>query len=218
MSFDTGATFGFLLFDGAEELDFAGPWELAGLWSRHAGGPTHCLVVSESGGPVNCAQGLKVHADAAFEDCPNLDYLLIPGGEGTRKAVNNPALLAFISAQARHCRSLLSVCTGSLVLQAAGLLEGRQATTYWGLLDTLRQRGVEVVEERFVHDDPVWTSAGVSAGMDMLLAFIAHTAGEDTAAQVQFLAEYYPDDQVYGTPGDHPQAPAYVRRRSDKSR
>jgi transcriptional regulator GlxA family with amidase domain len=106
---------------------------------------------------------------------------------------------------------MLSVCTGSFVLQAAGLLAGRSATTYWSLLPALRELGVPVLEQRFVHDGPVWTSAGVSAGTDMMLAYIAHVAGDDAAGKVQLSAEYYPAATRYGRQAEDPRAPAYVR-------
>lgn len=205
--------FGILVFDQAEELDFAGPWEMLTMWSRHVGGPETCLVVAERDKPVICAKGLSVNPHVSFEECPALDYLLIPGGQGTRREVHNPALLSFVTAQAESCRAVLSVCTGSFVLHAAGLLSGKRATTYWGSLDRLRALGdVAVVEDRFVRDGDIWSSAGVSAGTDMMLAFIASVAGEETAGRVQLLAEYYPSAVRYGGRGSHADAPAYTRR------
>ncbi|WP_407351135.1 DJ-1/PfpI family protein [Luteimonas sp. R10] len=108
---------------------------------------------------------------------------------------------------------MLSVCTGSFLLHAAGLLAGRKATTHWGSLERLRALGdVEVVEERFVRDGTVWSSSGISAGIDLTLAFIAETAGEDAAAKVQFASEYYPSTKRYGTlHKTHHSAPAYAR-------
>jgi len=108
---------------------------------------------------------------------------------------------------------VLSVCTGSFVLHAAGLLAGRRVTTHWASLDRLRALGdVNVVEERFVRDGKIWSSAGVSAGIDLTLAFIADVAGEEAAAKVQFASEYYPSDKRYGTlHNTHASAPAYAR-------
>jgi transcriptional regulator GlxA family with amidase domain len=121
-------------------------------------------------------------------------------------------LLAFVGAQGRACTAVMSVCTGAFVLHAAGLLSGRKATTHWASLDRLRALGdVEVVEERFVRDGRIWTSAGVSAGIDMTLAFIAAEAGEETAGRVQLAAEYYPSVSRYGGAGIHGQAPGYAR-------
>lgn len=204
--------FGVLVFNQAEELDFAGPWELLRLWSQIAEGPGNCLIVAETTEPVTCANGLSINPHVAFADCPTLDYLLIPGGQGTRREVNNPALVGFVVNQSQHCKAVLSVCTGSFVLHAAGLLSGRKATTHWGSLDRLRALGdVEVVEQRYVRDGTVWSSAGVSAGMDMMLAFIVSEAGEQAAGKVQFGAEYYPSSARYGGFENHAQAPAYLR-------
>lgn len=203
--------FGVLVFDQVEELDFAGPWEMLGMWKNFAQGPAP-LLVAEARAPVACAKGLSVNPQATFGDCPTLDYLLVPGGQGTRTEVKNARLLDFIATRARHCKALLSVCTGSFLLHAAGLLSGRRATTHWASLERLRALGdVQVVEERYVRDGNVWTSAGVSAGTDLMLAFIAAEAGEEAAGKVQFAAEYYPAQTRYGGLEGHAQAPAYVR-------
>ena len=204
--------FGILIFPDVEELDFVGPWEMLTLWSREADGPQNCLIVAQLQAPVVCAKGLSVNPHVDFESCPPLDYLLIPGGVGTRRLVKDQAVLDFVSSQARRCQAVLSVCTGSFVLHAAGLLHGKKATTHWSALDRLRMLGdLEVVEQRFVHDGNVWTSAGISAGTDLMLAFIAHTAGEAAAETVQFESEYYPSTRRYGRPETHPNAPAYIK-------
>ncbi len=205
--------FGILLFPDAEELDFVGPWEMLTMWSRYAGGPSRCLMVAQTAQPVTCAKGMSVNPQHSFADCPPLDALLVPGGEGTRREVDNPVLIDFVRQQAAGARHLLSVCTGSFVLQRAGLLAGRRATTHWASLDRLRALGdVQVAEERWVHDGHVWTSAGVSAGIDMMLAYIAHEAGPTVAGKVQLYAEYYPDPVRYGDIHQHEKAPAYLRR------
>lgn len=211
MSQDQALNFGIVIFNQVEELDFVGPWEMATMWNRFAGGP-QCLLVAETAAAVSCAKGMSVNPQITFADCPQLDYLLVPGGEGSRREVSNPAILSFLSAQARHSRAILSVCTGAFVLHAAGLLSGKRATTHWGSLERLRELGdVGVLEQRFVQDGNVWTSAGVSAGMDMLLAFIAETAGEETAGKVQFGAEYYPSTRRYGDFHQSSKAPDYAR-------
>jgi transcriptional regulator GlxA family with amidase domain len=105
------------------------------------------------------------------------------------------------------------VCTGAFLLQRAGLAEGAALTTHWGSLQRLRDSGhPRVVERRWVHDGRIWSSAGVSAGMDMALAFIAQTAGEDVAFRVQFGTEYFPEGRRYGDPAAHPQAPDYLKQ------
>jgi transcriptional regulator GlxA family with amidase domain len=204
--------FGVLIFPEVEELDFIGPWEMLRTWSRFLQGPEHCLIVAQSNGPVICANGLSVNPDVSFEQCPPLDFLLVPGGMGTRKEVNNATLVNFISTQAQHCKAVLSVCTGCFLIHRAGVLSGRRATTHWNSLDRLRGLGdVDVVEERVVHDGNVWSSAGVSAGIDLMLAFIAETAGDEVAGKVQFGAEYYPLSRLYGTAHKHPNAPNYLK-------
>jgi transcriptional regulator GlxA family with amidase domain len=202
---------GILIFNQAEELDFVGPWEMLTMWRQVADGPT-CHLVAQTSESVLCAKGMSVNPTTDFEHCPQLDYLLVPGGQGTRTEVNNPVLVQFVATQARGCNAVLSVCTGSFVLHAAGLLSGKRATTHWGSLERLRALGdITVVEERFVQDGNVWSSAGVSAGIDLTLAFIAHVAGEQAAGKVQFAAEYYPSGAKYGGYESHAQAPRYVR-------
>lgn len=204
--------FGVLVFNQVEELDFVGPWEMLTMWRKNANGPENCIIVSESLEPITCAKGLSINPHASFATCPPLDYLLIPGGQGTRQEVNNSALIGFVKEQAKNCKAVLSVCTGSFVLHAAGLLSGRKATTHWGSLDRLRALGdVFVLEQRYVQDGNIWSSAGVSAGTDLMLAFIASVAGEEAAGKVQFAAEYYPSPIKYGDFESHPQAPAYVK-------
>jgi transcriptional regulator GlxA family with amidase domain len=204
--------FGVLIFDQAEELDFAGPWELLRMWSKYAGGPENCLIVAQTLSAVTCANGMMVTPHVDFENCPQLDYLLVPGGQGTRTEVNNAVLCAFVAEQARGCKAVLSVCTGSFVLHAAGLLAGKRATTHWASLERMRALGdVNVVEERYVRDGNVWTAAGVSAGMDLMLAFIADVGGAEAAGKVQFGAEYYPSSIRYGGFEAHPKAPSYLR-------
>jgi transcriptional regulator GlxA family with amidase domain len=202
---------GILVFPDVEELDFVGPWEMAGMWSKSFAGPERRLIVAQSDNPVTCAKGLSVVPHVSFAQCPQLDLLLVPGGLGTRREVDNAALVHFVSEQAKHCRAVLSVCTGAFLLHKAGLLSGRRATTHWNSLDRLRATGdVTVVEERVVHDGNIWTSAGVSAGIDLMLAFIANVAGEEVAGRVQFAAEYYPSGRRYGASHQNPTAPGYL--------
>jgi len=161
---------------------------------------------------VHCAKGMSVNPHTHFDACPPLDVLLVPGGQGTRIQVDNPALVDSVKRQAASCSMVMSVCTGAFVLHAAGLLSGKRATTHWGSLQRLRELGdVHVQEQRHVRDGKVWSSAGVSAGIDMMLAYIASVAGDDAAGKVQFGAEYYPDATRYGAYASDARAPAYVR-------
>jgi len=203
---------GILIFPDVEELDFAGPWEMVGMWNKLSGVPERRLIVSQSDAPITCAKGLSVVPHVTFEQCPKLDVLLVPGGQGTRKEVENPVLINFIEEQAKNCKAVLSVCTGAFLLHKAGLLSGKRATTHWASLDRLRALGdVIVIEERVVHDGHIWTSAGVSAGIDLMLAFIADTADEETAGKVQLAAEYYPSARRYGAAHRSLMAPSYLK-------
>ncbi len=205
-------SFGILLFPGVEELDAVGPWEMAALWARQPGGPTECLMVGQGEGPITCAKGLVLLPQASFATAPPLDVLLVPGGLGTRTEVNNAALIAFIRQQAAQCRAVLSVCTGAFLLHAAGLLSGKRATTHWASLERLRALGdVAVVEERFTRDGAIWTAAGISSGIDLTLQFIAETAGELVAAQVQLEAEYFPSTKIYGAAASSGKGAAYFQ-------
>jgi transcriptional regulator GlxA family with amidase domain len=210
--------FGFLVFPGLEELDLVGPWEMVSLWGKYLQGPGRCLMVAQTREPVPCAKGMSINPHVAFDDCPPLDYLLVPGGEGTRQQVDNATLVSFVANQARGCQAILSVCTGSFILHRAGLLSGRRATTHWSALSRLAELGnVEVVQERVVRDGNIWTAAGVSAGIDLALAFIESVAGETVAGKVQFGAEYYPTRRFFGTAHQSPQAPAYLTKGTNPS-
>jgi transcriptional regulator GlxA family with amidase domain len=161
---------------------------------------------------ISCAKGLRIAADYSFKTCPKLDFLLVPGGQGTRKEVHNKILIEFIKDQARHCEAILSVCTGAFLLQQAGLLDGIKATTHWASLDRLKAfQKTQTIEKRFVRDQHIWTSAGISAGIDMALAFIAETASPVVAGKVQLAAEYFPDAKVYLDLNNTAHLPDYLK-------
>ena len=203
--------FGFLLFNDLEELDLIGPWEIINVWRKYSNGPD-CLTVSQSAGEITCAKGLKLVAEYSFENCPDLDYLLIPGGVGRKKEMHNQTLLQFVSVQSKSCRHIASVCTGAFILYHAGLLQQKSATTHWASLDELRVLpDLRVEEKRYVRNGNIWTAAGVSAGIDMALAIVAAEAGEEIAGEVQLYAEYYPDQKMYGSSHKDPKAPAYIK-------
>jgi len=162
-----------------------------------------------------CANGMRIQPQVSFEDCPRLDFLLVPGGQGAREQVDNEAVVRFVAEQAKTCQAVLSVCTGAFVLHRAGLLTGRRATTHWAWLDRLAALGdVQVCRERFVRDGNIWTSAGVSAGIDMALAFIAMASGDEIAGKIQLGAEYYPATKLYGEAHRNPLAPDYLKPKS----
>ncbi|MEX2237567.1 MAG: DJ-1/PfpI family protein [Dehalococcoidia bacterium] len=183
----------FILFNDAEELDFVGPWEVLTSMRHVDEDAARCYTVSEHGGTVTCAKGLRVLADYSFADAPKPDIFIVPGGMGTRTEVDNPAFMAYIGEVAKSAEISTSVCTGALVLERAGLLKGKKATTWWGMRPHLGEKdGVEVVEERWVDEGDVITAAGVSAGIDMALHLVGRLWGPEKARLVQKYIEYYP--------------------------
>ncbi len=187
-------TFGILFFDGTEELDAVGPWEVFTMASKQRD-DIAVVAVSERGGTVTCNKGMRILMDHGFADAPKLDVLLVPGGQGTRTEVDNPALLQWIASVAKDCQWVTSVCTGSLLLAEAGPAAGKRITTHWGAMDLVRKRGKagEVLEGvRYVRDGNVVTSAGVSAGIDMALWLIGEMYSPSFARGVQRNMEYDP--------------------------
>jgi len=187
-----GLVFGILVFDDMEELDFAGPFEVFGMSAARKQGD-RVLLIAERDAPVRGAHGLRVLPDADFTSAPRLDVLLVPGGQGTRQQVENPLLIDWIRKAAAGCRFVTSVCTGTLLLHEAGLVGERRVTTHWGLVETLRARGVQVLEHvRYVRDGNLVTSAGVSAGIDMSLWLLGQLYDPAHARDVQRRMEYDP--------------------------
>jgi transcriptional regulator GlxA family with amidase domain len=187
-------TIGMVLFPDVEELDFVGPYEAFGMLAKHMDQEWQVALVAERPEPVLCAKGLRVLPDRTFEDCPPLDIVLVPGGFGTRREMENERLLAFVRGAGASSQWVTSVCTGAFILSRAGFLSGRRATTHWASLNDLRnEAGVTVVEERFVIDGNVITAAGVSAGIDMALYLIGQVKDPQTARNVQKAMEYFPE-------------------------
>src|SRR5215210_5381600 len=136
----TTRTLAILIFDDVEVLDFGGPFEVFSVANRFADPQAfHVVTVAESAGPVRARGGLSVNPDRTLADCPPPDILLVPGGQGTRREMHNPAVVAWVRAAAAGAELVLSVCTGALVLARAGLLDGLEATTHHGALDLLRE-------------------------------------------------------------------------------
>ncbi len=191
---------GILIFDDVEELDFVGPWEVftvANQVASHRGKPQphEVFLVAEKDGPVRCAKGMRVLPDRTTANCGALDVLLVPGGQGTRREVNNTVLLGWIAKVAASAQWITSVCTGALLLTAAGPAKGKRVTTHWGFIEQLRARGeaAEVLSHyRYVRDGNVVTAAGVSAGIDMALWLTGEWHGIEMARAVQRTMEYDP--------------------------
>lgn len=178
---------GFLLFPNLTQLDLTGPYEVL---SKLPGAKVH--LVWKSLEPVKAVGGLSILPDTALAGCPQLDLVCVPGGPGMTELMVDEEVLAFLRGQAAGARYVTSVCTGSLVLGAAGLLRGRRAATHWMAMDMLAVLGAVPVSERVVVDGNLITGGGVTAGIDFGLKVAAEVAGEDVAKQIQLQIEYDP--------------------------
>ena len=190
----TISNLGILLFDDAEELDFAGPWEVftTAAMDRE---DVRVFSVAEREGPIRCAKGMRVLPDYSFESAPPLDLVLVPGGQGTRREADNPALLDWLAKAAERCVWVTSVCTGALLLHAAGPARGKRITTHWAFVETLRERAPDATvlsDVRYVRDGNLVTAAGVSAGIDMALWLTGQIWGVEAARAAQRYMEYDP--------------------------
>lgn len=187
-------TIGVLIFDGAEELDFVGPWEVFTMAAK-ARDDIRVVTIAERNGPVACAKGMRVLPDHTLADAPALDVVLVPGGIGTRREVDNPVLIGWLREIAPRLGWITSVCTGALLLCEAGFASGRRVTTHWAFVEDLRKRypDVEVLAGvRYVRDGNLCTAAGVSAGIDLALWLTGQIWGIDTARRTQRAMEYDP--------------------------
>ncbi|MBI1364814.1 MAG: DJ-1/PfpI family protein [Alphaproteobacteria bacterium] len=191
---------GILIFDGVEELDFVGPYEVFAMsnevFTRHNKAPPENIkIIAPDLDPVTCAKRMQVLPDAAVRDVNRLDALLVPGGRGTRALVQNSAVLAWISSIAADAEWTTSVCTGAFLLAAAGVSSGKRVTTHWRAVNEMRGYNwpVEIVPgQRFVADGKVVSAAGVSAGIDMALWLVGQWHGPDHARATQKAMEYFP--------------------------
>jgi transcriptional regulator GlxA family with amidase domain len=188
------------LFDGAEELDWAGPWEVLAAWAlQWPDDGVEVFTVAQADAPVTCAKGLRVLADHTWETAPSADVVLVPGGRGTRLLTRDEPTLDRLRAAAAAGVLVTSVCTGALVLAAAGLLRSRPATTYWSAFDELRALDPTIdprPDERFVDNGEIVTAAGVSAGIDMALHLVARLHSVERARDVRRYIQYDPAPPV----------------------
>ena len=191
---------GIVLFADVEELDAIGPWEVLSYWTRSFPEDGYRVsTLSASGGLVRCAKGLVVQADHSYADAPAHEVLVYPGGQGTRAQLQEQAQLDWVRRRRAEVPLMTSVCTGSLVYAAAGLLKGRPATTHWRSLDLLGELDATIdvrADERFVDDGDIITSAGVSAGIDMALHLGKRLVGTQRAREVRRGIQYDPAPPV----------------------
>jgi transcriptional regulator GlxA family with amidase domain len=191
---------GIYLFDGAEELDWAGPWEVLAAWAQQfPDDDVEVVTVARTAGTIVCARGLRVVADLTWADAGKLDVVVVPGGVGTRRELVDVEVLAWLRDLYEGGTLTTSVCTGSTVLAAAGLLRNRPATTWWGALDRLAalDETIEVrPDDRFVDSGEIVTAAGVSAGIDMALHLVARLHSVERAREVKRYIQYDPQPPV----------------------
>lgn len=197
-------TVGLLIFDQVEVLDVAGPFEVFSATRLDEGhgqverSPFRVLLVSEKKEPIFAVGGLRLFPDVDTSECPDLNLLIIPGGFGTRREIENKKLIGWIAERASKTGLIASVCTGSSLLGKAGLLNGREATTHWLAFDFLRKSAPKAKIKsnvRFTLQHPIFTSAGVSSGIDLALRIVSHYFGNDVGIATARYMEYpYPFD------------------------
>lgn len=190
---------GILIFENVEVLDFCGPFEVFSVTRlneekrRDELSPFEVFLVAETKAPVVATGGMKILPDHDLESCPRLDILVVPGGRGTRREMNNARLVEWIAGRAKGVETLTSVCTGALLLGKAGLLDGKHATTHWRSLDWMQELFPKVTVEKGMHvveDGALFTSAGISAGIDMALKVVTRYYGEAVAKATAKHMEY----------------------------
>lgn len=194
----------FVLFPNLTQLDFTGPLQVL---SRLPGAEVHLVAKTLDLVPSDAA--LRIPPTTTFDNCPPVDLLCIPGGFGVDQAMQDEALMAFVRREGARAKYVTSVCTGAFVLGAAGLLEGKRATTHWAYHDELARVGASPVKERVVRDGNVFTGGGVTAGIDFALTVAAEIAGEGVAQTIQLSLEYDPAPPFNS--GSPDKAPAGVR-------
>jgi transcriptional regulator GlxA family with amidase domain len=185
-----------LVFPEVEILDFAGPFEVFGAADETSGGGLFRIVtVAESPGPVTARHGLRVMPDHSLADCPAADIVVLPGGFGTRRLENDSPVHVWLRHRAAAGALIMSVCTGSIVLARAGLLDGLRATTHHSAFDRLRAAGPKVIVEegaRFTDNGTILTAAGISAGIDCALHVVGRLIGPDVATATARYLEHTP--------------------------
>lgn len=192
-------TVGIAIFDDIEVLDFCGPFEVFSVTRldeakrREEPSPFDVKLIAQNGGQIRTSGGMQVGADYGFKNCPRLDILCVPGGWGTRRELDNPVMLSWLRERAAEVELITSVCTGSMLLGFAGLLEGRRATTHWRSLEWMAQSfpTTKVIHDQHVVDDgSLISSAGISAGIDMALTVVKRYCGEAVARAAARQMEY----------------------------
>jgi len=183
------------VFEGAEELDFVGPWEVLAAWRYLYPDDVSLRLVGDTVEPVTCAKGMRVLPECTWDDVGTIDLLVYPGGRGTRAKLDDASVRSRLRALNEGGTLLASVCTGALVFADAGLLDGLPATTYWSAFEELLSIGQGIEprpDDRFVDNRAVVTAAGVSAGIDMALHLGGRLGSPDRAREVRRYIQYDP--------------------------
>jgi cyclohexyl-isocyanide hydratase len=178
---------GMLIFPELTQLDMTGPYEVLARLPN-----TKVLLVAHTMAPVKTDRGMQIVPSVTFAECPQLDLVMVPGGPGQQHLMEDAVVIEFLQRQARGAKYVTSVCTGSLVLGAAGLLKGKRATSHWAAIDHLKLLGAIPVSEKVVIDGNVITGAGVTSGIDFALTVAAALEGEEVARSIQLQIEYDP--------------------------
>jgi transcriptional regulator GlxA family with amidase domain len=184
------------VFEGAEELDFVGPWEVLAAWRFLYPDDVEVLLVGEDSAPVTCAKGMRVLAHTSWDELGAVDVLVYPGGRGTRAQLGDESVRSRLRMLKERGTLMTSVCTGALVYADSGLLDGKPAATYWSAFDELLSLGHEITprpDDRFVDAGEVITAAGVSAGIDMALHLVGRLGSPERAREVRRYIQYDPE-------------------------
>lgn len=183
-------TIGIVIFPQVEELDFVGPFEVLSYINKVQSNSTKVLLIAPSLDPVQAFNGLRVLPDVTLQDCPPLDILLFPGGKGRTQWMKEPSMQNFIQKHHENVTYLASVCTGAFFLAEAGVLLGKEATTYHSAFDELSRYGVNVVSSKVVQDGKIITAGGVSSGIELGFYLLRELFGVNIAQEVAQKIEY----------------------------
>jgi cyclohexyl-isocyanide hydratase len=199
---DTHLQIGSLLFEGLDQIDLTGPFEVLSRIPNST-----YRIFGKTLDPVRDIRGLRLAPDAALADAPQLDVLHVPGGYGQEALMEDDEVISWVRNQAEGAHCVFSVCTGALICGAAGLLKGRRATTHWASMQLLRFFGATAVNERVVRDGNILFAAGVTAGIDGALRLAADLRGDEAAQAIQLYMAYAPEPPFNsGTPETAPPA------------
>jgi cyclohexyl-isocyanide hydratase len=208
-------TIGLLAFPAMTQLDLTGPLQ---VFANLPGADVRVLWKTLD--PIKTHGGLTLVPDTTLQDCPRLDVICVPGGTGVMDLMEDPEVLSFLRVRAEEATFVGSICTGSLVLGAAGLLRGKKATTHWAWTDLLVPLGAIPAKGRVVRDGKYFTGGGVTAGIDFALTMVSELAGREAAESIQLGIEYAPSPPFNaGSPDTaRPELVAAVRARMTKLR